>query len=348
MPQTGTMSNTVSLQQIADAAGVSKSTVSLALRNHPRIPETTREKIRSVAGGLGYKPNPAVSAWMAHRRRLSPAQGGSCIAFINLWQDHSAWENSPWFTRYVRGACQRAVELGYGFEELRLHAPGMNGKRISSILKARGIRGVIVGSVPEDAGPPELNWSHFAAVAQSNSLVSPELSRSVSDYAHAMRTVTGNLTALGYRRIGYASPRTVEERTDFLHLGAFLAYQNGIPKVNRIPVIDWVADPDDKLEKWISRHRPDAIVSHDLDMERILKRIGLNVPGDIGVAALCLHPRKGCDIAGYDQNLERCGEVAVDLLVGRLNRNETGPPGRPVITMTRGTWRTGRTVRDIP
>jgi len=42
-----------SLRDIAGAAGVSAATVSLALRNHASIPETTRERIRAVAAEMG-------------------------------------------------------------------------------------------------------------------------------------------------------------------------------------------------------------------------------------------------------------------------------------------------------
>ncbi len=342
--QTRGVKKPVSLQQIADEAGVSKGTVSLALRNHPRIPEATRKRISEVADKMGYRPNPVVSAWMSHRRQLAPAAKGSCIAFINLWPDRKAWDAAPWFTRFTAGARERAEYLGYSFEEFRLHDPGMSEKRITSILRARGIRGMIVGSLPEGSANPDLAWSDFAAVAQSNSLSSPELSRSVCDYAHGMRTALENLTSLGYRRIGYASPPTVEERTDFLNIGAYLAFQESLPKSRRIPVLDWLQNDRESLGKWILRYKPDAILSHDLEMGDMLGGLGLKVPDDIAVAALCLHPGQDRQIAGYDQKLEHCGEVAVELLVERMNRNEAGPPEYPVIALTRGTWHHGKTV----
>lgn len=333
----------ISLQQIADAAGVSKGTVSLALRNHPRIPESTRKRIRTVADELGYKPNPAVSAWMAHRRQLAPQGSGTCLAFINLWPDATVWNHSPWFTRFVDGARSRAIALGYGFEELRFHETGMNAKRMNGILKARGIRGIIVGSVPEGGSAPDLNWANFAAVAQSHSLKSPELSRSVCDYAHAMRTVLWNLKERGYRRIGYASPVSVEERTDHLHVGAYHVFQAGIPAKYRVPVLDWSRQESVALKQWIERHKPDAIVSHDLNMEQIVRCLDYKVPQEMAVAALCLHPSPTTGTAGFDQRLKRCGEVAVDLLVIHLHHNETGPPERPIIALTRGEWVSGGT-----
>lgn len=45
------------LEDIAKATGFSKNTVSLALRESPRIPQTTRDAIQSVARALNYRPN---------------------------------------------------------------------------------------------------------------------------------------------------------------------------------------------------------------------------------------------------------------------------------------------------
>ena len=45
------------LKDIADRTGFSVNTVSLALRDSPRIPETTRQRIREAAAALNYLPN---------------------------------------------------------------------------------------------------------------------------------------------------------------------------------------------------------------------------------------------------------------------------------------------------
>ncbi len=49
--------STVRLKDIADKTGFSTNTVSLALRESPRIPEQTRQLIRAAASELNYLPN---------------------------------------------------------------------------------------------------------------------------------------------------------------------------------------------------------------------------------------------------------------------------------------------------
>jgi len=47
----------VSIKDIAQTAGVSPSTVSRALSDHPRISAETKERIRRLAEEMGYTPS---------------------------------------------------------------------------------------------------------------------------------------------------------------------------------------------------------------------------------------------------------------------------------------------------
>ena len=60
-------SSSVTIYQVAETAGVSISTVSLALNHPDRVNEQTRERIIRVAGELGYRPRATPSA-RARRR----------------------------------------------------------------------------------------------------------------------------------------------------------------------------------------------------------------------------------------------------------------------------------------
>ena len=52
------------MRAIAEKAGVSTMTVSLALRDHASIPESTRTLIKAIASELGYRPDPVLRAIM--------------------------------------------------------------------------------------------------------------------------------------------------------------------------------------------------------------------------------------------------------------------------------------------
>jgi LacI family transcriptional regulator len=129
------------MAQVAERAGVSKNTVSLALRGSPRIPVETRERVEAAAKALGYQRNAAVGVLMAELRRSGSARFEATLALLNANEDPEAFRKHPTVPVYVAGARKRAAELGYGLDEFWLHDPDISGKRLASILKARGIRG---------------------------------------------------------------------------------------------------------------------------------------------------------------------------------------------------------------
>ena len=50
----------VTMQDIAEKAGVTKATVSLALRKHSSISQSMQEKVAQLAEEMNYRPNPFV------------------------------------------------------------------------------------------------------------------------------------------------------------------------------------------------------------------------------------------------------------------------------------------------
>ena len=58
----------VSQREIAAAAGVSVSAVSLALRNHPKVSPQVRARIHAIAKRMGYHADPRISTLMEHLR----------------------------------------------------------------------------------------------------------------------------------------------------------------------------------------------------------------------------------------------------------------------------------------
>jgi LacI family transcriptional regulator len=116
------MSKQITIRAIAARTGAGKSTVSLALRKSPLLLPETGERIRAAAEEMGWRPNPAVSAWMAHRRSSKPERGGQQIVFLNVFRDQrfwrkrqashgscSAWSVGPkrWVTVLKRSSPQR-------------------------------------------------------------------------------------------------------------------------------------------------------------------------------------------------------------------------------------------------
>src|SRR5512133_2239855 len=141
----------VTMATIAKAVGVTTSTVSKALRDDPALPLARRQQIRRAAKSLGYRPNPMVAALMARlhsrRRRNDPHH----IAWIDLWQNEQEAARTTDFKLMLRGARERAAELGYQIEVHRVAREATSASRLHDILISRAQWGLIIPPVPRDA-----------------------------------------------------------------------------------------------------------------------------------------------------------------------------------------------------
>lgn len=132
----------VTLQDIAREAGVSAMTVSRVLRNQDAVRESTRERVQVAVKRLGYRPNPLVSALMTQVRRGQREDRGLQLALVHcLPAEMELAANMETFREVAR---EQAASLGYGLTEFYLRDVGMNMRRQLEIVRARGIRGVIL------------------------------------------------------------------------------------------------------------------------------------------------------------------------------------------------------------
>ena len=76
----------VTLAEVARTAGVHRTTVSMALRDHPRLPRNTRERLKTLATLLGYRPDPALAALNAYRVANSHSSHHTGVAYLQVLQ----------------------------------------------------------------------------------------------------------------------------------------------------------------------------------------------------------------------------------------------------------------------
>lgn len=334
------------MSDVARIAGVHPSTVSLALRDHPSIPVETRERVRRAAEKIGYQPHPLVSALMTFRRSARSGPRHTTLAFVTTSRPANAWRESLTLLDQLAGAEERARQQGYRIEEFPLYAPGMTTARFNQVLRSRGILGLIIAPLRNDSDTAPIEWEHFAAVALAFTLHRPAIPRVGNDHNQSMRLAIAECRRRGYRRIGLVVPPSIEERVEHQWLAGFLV-EHAYPTRRAAPS-PLIAEtlPEENFLQWFRAERPDVILAGGhLDLIlRWLKRAGIRVPQDIGVASLDLHVRDG-SIAGIDQHSEEIGAAVVDHLIGRLHRNELGAPAHAVRLHVMGEWIDGATVR---
>lgn len=339
------MPDKATLQDVAKQTGVHRTTVSLALRDHPRIPRATRERVKAAAARLGYQINPLVAALM-QSRRLGRAVKHVTIAYVTNYASRYGWKplhhDRPDF---FPGAVSRARELGYNLEDFWLAEPGMTPGRFCDILTTRGINGLIIGRLPPGQNSLALDLSRFSCVALGMTLQSPVLHHVTENHyetvAHAMQRCLDR----GYRRVGFVfSEANDSPRVGDRWLGAFLRQQLAFPAKDRLAPCPEIPAGEQVFARWFRRNRPDALIAtHARPVLGWLKRMKVSVPRDVGIIDLEDHPQLDCAGVYYDP--AKIGGLAVEMLVGLLHRNETGVPdtNQHEVLLT-GEWREGRTL----
>jgi len=328
------------MSDIAKKAGVSLMTVSRALKNHPRISLRTRQRLQRMAKEMGYRPDPSLSQFMA-RLRFSKQAEPLPIAWITNFPPPAQWRKAPILLSLHGGAQQRAHLLGYRLEEFSLAEGGMSPRRLSGILRARGIRGVIVAPHPNPGASLDLEWEFFAAATCGFSLASPSLHRAASSQFQAMQIAWEGLARLGYRRIGLALSSQDSKRVGEQWLGGILAMQTRSRASERIPPLIARDFSPQSVLCWFYKYRPDVVIS-DSSVLKWLALSGIRAPRDCGFAHTNA-PVIG--LAGVNHHMEELGAVATDLVVEQLNANRFGIPAVPKLVQITCSWQDGPTLR---
>jgi LacI family transcriptional regulator len=341
------MQKPVRLQDIADAAGVSRAAVSMALRNHASISVATRTRIQELARKLGYQPNPLVSALMSYQRTTQARRATHLtLAMVLNFSRRGDWRSYV-SDDLISSAAARAGQLGYRLEEFWLGDLKMSPQRLSSVLYQRSTPGVIVAPLLAAHGHLNMEWERFSSVAIGYSLVRPPLHRITTDRHQAMRLALRKLRRLGCERIGLAMHVNQDARVNHQWGAAFVWEQQQQAAANRTSL--FVVEERDWNERnfagWFEKNRPDVILGYDTAILDWLKRQRRKVPEDVGFVHLWNPDRSG-RFAGLYHDPPAIGAAAVDFLVGMIHRNERGLPETPQTLLLDASWQGGATLNE--
>lgn len=333
----------MTLQDVARKAGVHRTTVSLALRDHTSIPKVTRDRIKRVAGQMGYRANPLVTALM-RSRRTGDSIKHVALAVLTNHPTRYGWrppENEE--PDFLPGASERARGLGYKLDHFWLAEPGMSSERMKKILQARGIHGIIVGRLPVGQYRIDFGWESFSVVALGQTLQAP-LMHHVAEHHFATTNISmRKCIERGYRRIGFAFSAPNEyPLTGDRWLGGYFCNQR--PISGGIPVFEGDTSNGREFMAWFRRERPDAILVSKGDRAlHWLKKAKVRVPEDVGLVDLrIINPKSGISGVYYDP--AKVGALAVEMVVGLIHHGELGIPTDPHEVLLGGVWIEGKTL----
>jgi len=324
------------MKTIAAEAKVSVMTVSLALRNFPRISAETRKMVMDIAAKQGYRPNPMVANLMTHIRSSRPIPYQANLAYLTAFDAPNSWKKHPVAELAYEGICHRAQDLGFLIDTFWLNEPRLNCQRLSQMLKSRNIHGVIVAPLPKAASLDHLDWSQWSSVALGYSMLSPRINVVTHHQFHGISLILRKLEEKGYTRIGLVIEQEVDDKVDRTFSSCMAGHQLRIPERDRVPPYFQSLDPK-TLGAWLKRYKPQVVIGHD-GLVHNLDILGLSSPRDISVALLAAPLERSPHLSGLNQNWSMVGAAAVDTVVAQIYRNEPGIPKLPQTVMLEGSW----------
>ncbi len=334
------------MSTIAAEVGVSKATVSLALRNSPEVSTAMKEKIRETADRLGYQLNPALGQLLSQIRNRDNYR--ATIALINAHRDKGSLKSHPTIPEYVEGIRNRADSLGYRIDYFWLNDPELKARRLKSIMLARGIKGALVVGLMNDCNLPEKLLPIAEALPMMVTGVrtrNPTIPYVCVDHHGLALQAVENALRLGYSRPGLVLDQTIDRLVEGRFSAGYLYGQMRLPVEDRLPPLyqKHIEEEDQvAFKKWMQKYQPDVIFTLYNDVSHWLEKLSIKVPQDVGLIQLEWR-KSDPNWSGMRQHNDHTGEAAVDMLVGMIHRGETGLQAEPRALLIAPSWQRGKT-----
>ena len=332
------------LRTLARSLGLSRTTVSDALRGSPRVKAATVQRVQEAARAAGYERSALTGAVMSLLRRSRSQQFRGVVAALEVVDPNRPPQVLRYAEAMLKGISERAEHLGFKIERFQLGQNGIRLNRLDTILHTRGIQGLVLmpaSGFPDLSG---LSWNRYTAVYADYYIDHPPLHCVCSDHYRSMIGLLQELHSRGYRRPGLMMEIALDERLQFRWEGAFLALQNYLSDITEVPPLRMEKLTREGFDGWFKRHKPDVVLGHFPEAIEWMKACGARLPDTHGF--VCLNSlRATVPCAALDLQASQLGARAVELVIGQLLHNEFGVPQQPSLTTIPAKLIEGPTVR---
>ncbi|KQS07488.1 hypothetical protein ASG04_15355 [Curtobacterium sp. Leaf183] len=277
------------IQEIATVTGLSKATVSRALRGLPSVADATIDQVQRVAAELGYVPSSAAAGLATGRQRAV----GVVLPVIDRW----------FYVRALGGIDAELRRAGHDLVLYNLGGPLGDRDRAfrRSMLRHRVDALVLLSLVLDETERDELQGSNHPMIVIGGP--APGLRNVGVDDLRVAGLAVGHLLGLGHRRIAYVGGQDesgMNVAVPYLRRDGFLATMHAAGC--SVPP-GWLVDgrfsfaggcaAGSALLAVPRPHRPTAVfcASDEMALGVLVAaaRLGVHVPGELSVIGIDGH-----------------------------------------------------------
>lgn len=314
----------VTLKDVAERAGVSRSAVSRSFTEGASVSAKTRAKVEKAANDLGYTPNALASSLTTGRTKLIGL-------IVNNFHNPLILEVFDLFTRGLqdRGLRPLLVNLSDATD------PAASVK----MLRQYSVDGVIVASstLPSSFAESFKNAGLPVVHAFGRYAIAPDVHVVGIDNVACGRMAAEALVQRGYRRLAFlGGPRTATSTQDRVagFLGALAPYPE--IRVTTSYATDYSFDAGRaEMQRLLTETPAEAYFCGD-DLLAVgalsaIEEAGLSVPGDIGLIGLNDMEMARWQLIGLTtihQPVAQIIEAAIDLVVSIIEKPDRPPEVR--------------------
>jgi len=311
----GHIRRSTTIQDVAEAAGVSVSTVSRVLNNKDDVSMETREKVRHVIDELNYSSSLAAKGMRSHHTNV-----------IGLIMPDVA---SPYSVEILKGVNRAISNLDYDLliftnGDIKKYGTADRERYYVSLLNGSITDGVIVVT------PAAISFPSMAPlVAIDPNLENPDYPGIIANNREGAYSAMSYLTGLGHRRIGFITGRLdLVSATHRLN-----GYKEGLSEAG-IPVDETLIQVSDYTTEialkgariLLAMENPPTAIFASNDMSAIgvyqaAKEAGVRIPEDLSVMGFDNLPESAClnpALSTIDQFVADMGALAIEMVVDLL------------------------------
>jgi DNA-binding LacI/PurR family transcriptional regulator len=301
------------IKDIAKFAGVSISTVSRVLNNHPYVSEEKRKKVEKVIDELNFQQN--LNA--IHLVKGKTFTVGAIIPYI----DH------PYFQAMIGGIMEKAFKHNYSVLCCATNYEQNKELKYLHMLKRKQLDGLIICSHSN-------NWETIIPYTKYGPIIACErfepLPCVYTDYYESFLAGLDYLIKKGHRNIGYCTGRENSFSSEMRNA----AFKEALSKVNQPIQESWIftdcytMNDGKRIIKDLQtlKEIPTAILTNGDEvaagMMTQAKMMELKVPSELSILGVDNQPiSEALDLTTMDLNIKEIGKQAFMQFYNGTNKN---------------------------